>query len=53
MKKILLGIAFIIFGFMCAYVAVQGEWRGVDIVGVISGVLGLAFSITGFFEKDK
>ena len=52
-KKILLGIALILFGFMCVYVAVQGDYRGADIVGLFSGILGLVLAITGFFEKEK
>ena len=31
MKKVLLGIALILFGFNLTYIAVQAEWRGVDI----------------------
>ena len=53
MKKIMFGIALMLFGFMCLYVATQSNWRGVDIVGVMSGIFGLATSITGFCEKEK
>jgi len=53
MKKILLGIALILFGFMCVYVATQAAWRGVDILGLIIGIFGLMLSIIGFYEKER
>lgn len=53
MKKILFGIALILFGLMCFYVAIQGELRGLDTLGLICGFLGLLSSIVGFCEKEK
>lgn len=53
MKNILFGIALILFGFICIYVAVQGGWGGLDVFGIIIGVCGLMFSISGLIEKRE
>ena len=48
MKKVLLGIALILFGFNLTYIAVQAEWQGVDIFGLCVSIAGLAVSCTEF-----
>lgn len=53
MKKIVFGIALILFGFSMAYVSLV-SWRGiVQPVSCVFIILGLIFSIFGFFEREK
>ena len=53
MKKILLGIALILFGFFSFYVSVIADWDVVQLFGLLIPVFGIAFSIVGFFEDRK
>jgi hypothetical protein len=53
MKRILFGIALILFGFNCTYVAGQAGWYGIDILGICFSVLGLIISIIGVMENEK
>ena len=53
MKKILLGITFILFGFNCTYVAVEANWYGIDVLGICFSVIGLIIAILGAAEKEK
>ena len=53
MKKILFGIALILFGFSIAYISTQAHWAIVQAVSVASVFVGLVFSILGFIESEK
>lgn len=53
MKKIVFGIALILFGFSMAYISVQGQWAIMPAVSILSVFIGLFFSISGFIEKEK
>ncbi|MBO5897054.1 MAG: hypothetical protein J6Q83_07130 [Clostridia bacterium] len=53
MKKILFGIALILFGFFCFYVSVEANWLIVHILGLLFPVIGLAFAINGFWGKGE
>ena len=52
MKKILLGIALILFGFNMTYVTVQAQWAGADAIGLCISIAGLVVSLIGVFGKD-
>ena len=52
MKKVLLGIALILFGFNLTYIAVQAEWQGVDIFGLSVSIAGLALSLHSGLKKE-
>ena len=53
MKKILFGIALILFGFNMTYVGtISGEGL-FEILGLGCSVLGLGFSIVGYFSKSE
>ena len=51
-KKILFGIALMIFGFGCVYVGALTNWTPAQVVGLISPIVGIAFAIIGYFEKE-
>lgn len=53
MKKMVFGIALILFGSGMAYISVQGQWPIMQIVSILSLFAGLLFSIFGFMEKEK
>ncbi len=53
MKKIVFGIALILFGFSLAYISMQAEWGIMQVVSVFPVFIGLLFSIFGFIEKEK
>lgn len=53
MKKVLLGIALILFGFYLTYISIYAEWPGVDLAGLCIAVAGLAVSLIGGLGKDK
>ena len=53
MKKVLLGIALILFGFNLTYVAIQAGWSGIDVVGLCVSVVGIVVSLIGGLSKDK
>ena len=53
MKKIVFGIALILFGFSMAYIPVQAQWGIMQVVSILSVWIGLVFSIFGFIQKEK
>lgn len=54
MKKLLLGIALILFGILLMLAETHHSTPiDLDVFGLISGVIGLAFSIIGSFEKKQ
>ena len=53
MKKIVFGIALILFGFSMAYISVQASWAIMQAVSMLSVFVGLGFSIFGFIEREK
>ena len=53
MKKVLLGIALILFGFNLTYVSINAGCSGIDFVGLCISVTGLAVSLIGGLNKDK
>ena len=52
MKKVLLGIALILFGFNLTYVTVQAKWAGADAIGLCISVIGVVISLIGGIGKD-
>lgn len=53
MKKMIFGIAIILFGFSMAYISVQTQWVIMQLVSILSVFVGLGFSVFGFFEEKK
>lgn len=53
MKKILFGIALILFGLFCFYVSVKTDWELLQVLGLLIPVAGLGFSIAGFLENGE
>ena len=53
MKKMVFGIALILFGFSAAYISIHAEWVILELVSMLSIFIGLLFSIYGFFDNDK
>ena len=53
MKKMIFGIALILFGFSMAYFSVQAQWAIMQVVSLLSMLIGLFFSIFGFIGRDK
>lgn len=51
MKKILFGIALILFGICCLMIARIAGWVGIDLLGLIFPIAGLAFAAIGLREK--
>ena len=51
MKKIVFGIALILFGFSMAYVSFVASWGIMHPISLVFIFMGLIFSIFGFFEK--
>ena len=49
MKKVLLGIGLILFGFNLTYVSINAGWSGIDVISFI----GLVISLINGFNKDK
>ena len=52
-KKILFGIALIIFGFFCLYVSSLGEWGVGEVIGTIIPLVGIVFAIEGLLDKGE
>ena len=53
MKKILFGIALILFGFYATYVGtISGEGL-YEVIGLGCSLLGLGFSVAGYFTKSE
>lgn len=53
MKKILFGIALILFGFYATYVGTISSEGIYTLVGLGCAVLGLGFSVVGYFSKSE
>ncbi len=53
MKKIVFGIALILFGFSIAYISVHAQWAIMQAVSLLSVFVGLIFAVYGFLEKEK
>ena len=53
MKKILFGIALILFGFNMTYVGTISQEGIYTLIGLGCSVLGLGFSIVGYFSKSE
>ena len=52
-KKILFGIALMIFGFGCCYVGALTDWTPAQVVGLISPVVGIGFAVVGYLGKEE
>lgn len=52
MKKVLLGISIILFGFNLSYIAIQAEWSGIDMIGLCVSVVGLVVCLLGGLSRD-
>lgn len=52
MKKVLLGIAIILFGFNLSYIAIHAQWSGIDIMGLCVSVAGLAVCLISGLSRD-
>ena len=52
-KKILFGIALMIFGFGCVYVGSLTNWTPALVVGLITPIIGIGFAVIGYFEKEE
>ena len=53
MKKILFGIALILFGFYATYVGTISGDGIFELIGLGCSLLGLVFSVIGFFSKSQ
>lgn len=53
MKKILFGIALMMFGLFSFYISVQMNWLVAQLLGLLLPVAGLVFAIEGYFEKGE
>ena len=53
MKKMVFGIALILFGFSAAYISMHADWVILQLVSMLSIFIGLLFSIYGYFDNDK
>ena len=53
MKKILFGIALILFGFYCTYISEIAHWGIVTIAGIIFSVAGILVSVFAVLGEDK
>ena len=51
MKKMIFGIALILFGFSMAYISVQAQWAIMQAVSLLSVCAGLLFAGCGFVGK--
>ena len=53
MKKMVFGIALILFGFSMAYISIQAQWAIMQLASLLFVFIGLVFSIFGFIERAK
>lgn len=51
MKQLLFGISMILLGIMCLLISWMGEFRVIDIVGAILGVIGFCFAVYGLVSE--
>ena len=52
-KRILFGIALILFGFFCLFASTLGEWVVGEAIGLIIPIIGVGFAIGGFLDKNE
>ena len=52
MKKMIFGIALILFGFSIAYISAQAQWAIMQPVSLLAVFAGLLFAFLGFIEKE-
>lgn len=52
MKKLIFGIALILFGFSTAYISAQAQWAIMQPVSLLAVFAGLLFAVWGFIEKE-
>lgn len=53
MKTILFGIALILFGFNCTYVAIWADWGVIQLLGIVLSVTGMLVAVFGFLQDGK
>ena len=53
MKKIVFGIALMLFGFSTFYISNLADWIILQYVAMLSVFIGLFFSIFGYIEDKK
>lgn len=53
MKKILLGIAVILFSAMCCVIYKEYHWDFLEVVYVFSPFVGLGLAVWGVLEKER
>lgn len=51
-KTILFGCALILFGFFCLYAGIAAEWGIIQMIGLLSPFIGVAFAIYGFAQRE-
>ena len=52
MKKMIFGIAMILFGFSMAYISAQAQWAIMHPVSLLAEFAGLLFAVWGFVKKE-
>ncbi len=52
MKKMIFGIALLLFGFSMAYISAQAQWGVMQVVSLLAVFAGLLFAVWGFIEKE-
>lgn len=52
MKKMIFGIALILFGFSMAYISAQAQWAIMHPVSLLAVFAGLLFAVWGFVKKE-
>ena len=52
MKKLIFGIALILFGFSMAYLSAQAQWAIMQAVSLLAVFAGLLFAVWGLIEKE-
>lgn len=51
MKKMIFGIAMILFGFSMAYISAQAQWAIMQPVSLLAEFAGLLFAVWGIYRK--
>lgn len=52
MKKVLFGIATILFGFYLTYISISSEWIYISMIGLGLAVIGFLISLFSAFNID-
>ena len=52
MKKMIFGIALLLFGFSMAYISAQAQWGVMQVVSLLAVFAGLLFAVWGFVKKE-